>query len=124
MFGAVFYLPPPRALNYMVASLWRGPTLVLQGVLDPLNDAAGRAQQLKELCPNVQLQLLQAGHCPHDEVPEQVNEGLLVFAEQFVPPPQDEPPAAAEEHQQNGRSYDSSRDEGSSAPGQQVAARR
>jgi hypothetical protein len=124
VFGAVFYLPPPRALNYMVSSLWRGPTLVLQGVLDPLNDAAGRAAQLKELCPNVQLLLLQAGHCPHDEVPEQVNAGLLDFAEQFMPVPQDEPATAAAGHPQNGRSYDSSRDEGSSTPGQQVAARR
>lgn len=43
VFRSVFYLPPPRALNWMVADAWAGPTLVLQGVLDPLNDAGGGA---------------------------------------------------------------------------------
>lgn len=38
---SVFYLPKPRPLNHLVADLWGGPTLVLQGVLDPLNDAKG-----------------------------------------------------------------------------------
>ncbi|GIL75483.1 hypothetical protein Vretimale_8119 [Volvox reticuliferus] len=79
VFKAVWYLPPPRALNWLISEAWRGPTLVLQGALDPLNDARSRARQLGELCPNVRVQLLQAGHCPHDEVPEQVNEGLLHF---------------------------------------------
>ncbi|GLC43944.1 hypothetical protein PLESTB_000212500 [Pleodorina starrii] len=84
VFKSVWYLPPPRALNWLVAEAWRGPTLVLQGALDPLNDARSRARQLGELCPNVQVQLLQAGHCPHDEVPEQVNEALLGFIRRSV----------------------------------------
>lgn len=28
-----------------------------------------------------QVKLLEAGHCPHDEVPEQVNQGILEFVE-------------------------------------------
>lgn len=40
---SVFYLPKPRPLSHLVADLWRGPTLVLQGALDPLNDAKGGA---------------------------------------------------------------------------------
>ncbi|GFR49192.1 hypothetical protein Agub_g11217, partial [Astrephomene gubernaculifera] len=79
VFRAVWYLPPPRALNWLVAEGWRGPTLVLQGALDPLNDARGRALQLGQLCANVRVMLLEAGHCPHDEVPELFNEGLLGF---------------------------------------------
>ncbi|EFJ50097.1 hypothetical protein VOLCADRAFT_89124 [Volvox carteri f. nagariensis] len=81
VFKAVWYLPPPRALNWLIAEAWRGPTLVLQsqGALDPLNDAPSRARQLGRLCTNVEVELLQAGHCPHDEVPEQVNEALLRF---------------------------------------------
>jgi hypothetical protein len=39
----VFYLPKPRPLNYLVNELWGGPTAVIQGVLDPLNDAQVRA---------------------------------------------------------------------------------
>ena len=38
-----------------------------------------RAQGLKEACTNVEVQMLDAGHCPHDEVPQLVNEGLLSF---------------------------------------------
>lgn len=46
---------------------------------DPLSNAVARAQGLKDACNNVDVQLLDAGHCPHDEVPELVNEGLLRF---------------------------------------------
>lgn len=84
VFASVFYLPPPRALNYLIAAQWKGPTLVLQGALDPLNDAKARAQQLAQLCPNVRVVLLQAGHCPHDEVPDEVNAAMLHFIEQDV----------------------------------------
>jgi hypothetical protein len=131
---SVFYLPKPRPLSHLVADLWRGPTLVLQGALDPLNDAkgseeshdaaindagrlsvsahascatahvcaycamlhdirvdapcvpsdgacgpAGRAEALRKCCPNVDVKLLNAGHCPHDEAPTAVNEALLEF---------------------------------------------
>ncbi len=79
MFRSVFYLPPPRPLNHLVAAAYGGPTRVLQGRLDPLNDAQGRAQQLAELCPNVDVVLLDAGHCPHDEQPGAVNDGILDF---------------------------------------------
>lgn len=79
VFQSVFYLPKPRPLNHLVADLWGGPTLVLQGVLDPLNDAKGRAEALAAACPNVAVQLVDAGHCPHDEAPAAVNAVLLVF---------------------------------------------
>ena len=51
------------------------PARVPQGVLDPLNDAKGRAAQLEALCPNARAVLLQAGHCPQDEQPELVRRG-------------------------------------------------
>lgn len=38
-----------------------------------------RANGLRDACSNVEVQLLDAGHCPHDEVPHLVNEGLLKF---------------------------------------------
>lgn len=34
---------------------------MLQGALDPLNDAKGRARQLAELCSGMDVELLQAG---------------------------------------------------------------
>lgn len=52
---SVFYLPKPRALNYLVASRFGKPTLVLQGALDPLNNAPQRADDIDRLCPNAQV---------------------------------------------------------------------
>ncbi len=84
VFASAFYLPPPAALNHLLAEEWGGPTLVLQGALDPLNDAVGRATSLGRLVPNARVVLLQAGHCPHDEVPDRVNEELLRFVQADV----------------------------------------
>ena len=40
----------------------------------------GRARSLKEACKApVEVILLEAGHCPHDEVPEVVNKHLTDF---------------------------------------------
>lgn len=80
VFRSVFYLPSPRPLNYLIQSLYGGPVLVLQGALDPLNDAPSRARQITDSCPTAQCILLQAGHCPHDEVPEIVNAEIESFA--------------------------------------------
>ncbi len=57
---------------------------MLQGRLDPLNDATTRAQQLGSLCPNVDVVLLDAGHCPHDEQPALVNDGIVDFVRSRV----------------------------------------
>jgi len=85
VFASVFYLPPPKALNWLINERIRAPVMVLQGALDPLNDAKGRAAELEQLCPDyVTKVLLQAGHCPHDEVPEQVNRHLMDFIQQRV----------------------------------------
>jgi pimeloyl-ACP methyl ester carboxylesterase len=72
VFASVFYLPPPPPLNWLVDS-FGGPTLVLQGALDPLNDAPARAAKLAALSATASVQLLQAGHCPHDELPREWN---------------------------------------------------
>lgn len=77
VFRSVFYLPKPRALNYLLDE-FGGPVMVLQGALDPLNDAKGRAAKLGELT-KAKVVLLNAGHCPHDEVPEEVNVELEKF---------------------------------------------
>ncbi|WIA23323.1 hypothetical protein OEZ85_000090 [Tetradesmus obliquus] len=88
VFASVFYLPKPRPLNFLVNDLWKGPTAVIQGVLDPLNDAQARSDLLVQQCAPVGLRAwnIQAGHCPHDEQPELVNAALLEFIEQMVEP--------------------------------------
>ena len=77
---SVFYLPAPVPLNHLVQDLYGGPALVLQGARDPLNDAPARAAALDAACRNVRVQLIDGGHCPHDEVPAAFNQALLGFA--------------------------------------------
>ncbi|CAH9085126.1 unnamed protein product [Cuscuta europaea] len=52
------------------------PLLLLWGDLDPWIRPS-KANRIKEFYPNASLINLQAGHCPHDEVPEIVNKALL-----------------------------------------------
>ncbi|PIA52707.1 hypothetical protein AQUCO_01000522v1 [Aquilegia coerulea] len=52
------------------------PLLLLWGDLDPWVGPK-KANQIKAFYPNTSLVNLQAGHCPHDEVPELVNGALV-----------------------------------------------
>lgn len=52
------------------------PLLLVWGDLDPWVGPA-KALRIKEFYPNTSIVNLQAGHCPHDEVPELVNKALL-----------------------------------------------
>lgn len=78
-------LPPPRTYNELLAadfgqgtdltitdSMFEGPVLMAQGILDPLNDAKGRAETMSTLRKGITFDPIQAGHCPHDEVPEAI----------------------------------------------------
>lgn len=59
--------------------------LLLWGDLDPWVDHA-KANRIKEFYPNTFLVNLQAGHYPHDEVPELVNKALLDWLSTTVTP--------------------------------------
>ena len=88
-------LPTPRTANELLASdfgaansnniregQWKGPVLVAQGMKDPLNDATGRAKMFGELREGVEVYpLMGGGHCPHDELPEDVVKGILQWAD-------------------------------------------
>ncbi|MGF1495577.1 MAG: alpha/beta fold hydrolase [Elainellaceae cyanobacterium] len=52
------------------------PLLLLWGEGDPWMDTRARGAKFRQHYPNLTEYYLQAGHCPHDEVPAQVN-GLL-----------------------------------------------
>ena len=51
---------------------------------DPLSNAVARANELNRACSNVEVELLDAGHCPHDEVPHLVNSSLLGFMQKVA----------------------------------------
>ncbi|KAJ0968529.1 hypothetical protein J5N97_025446 [Dioscorea zingiberensis] len=59
-------------LNYLLGSFGR-KVLIMQGVKDPLSKSNLRLSMLREHCSGVTVSELDAGHCPHDEVPEEVN---------------------------------------------------
>ncbi|XP_057787336.1 pheophytinase, chloroplastic isoform X3 [Salvia miltiorrhiza] len=62
------------------------PLLLVWGDLDPWVGPA-KALRIKEFYPGTSLVNLQAGHCPHDEVPELVNKALLEWLP-TIPSPQ------------------------------------
>ncbi|KAG0610929.1 hypothetical protein M758_7G102300 [Ceratodon purpureus] len=69
---SIFHLNRPLPLNFYI-DRYNGEVLVIQGVRDPLHNATKRAAVLRAYCNNVTTRLLNAGHCPHDEVPDEVN---------------------------------------------------
>jgi pimeloyl-ACP methyl ester carboxylesterase len=77
VFRTVFDIPRGQPLDELFAQL-RCPLLLLWGIHDPWINAAGRRQAFQRHAPEgTQEVVLEAGHCPHDEVPEQVNGALL-----------------------------------------------
>jgi len=87
-------LPAPRTANELLGadfgscrqhldgqyevqeSTFDGPVLIAQGVLDPLNDAADRMKRYGALRAGIATDAIQAGHCPHDELPEAVAQSM------------------------------------------------
>lgn len=81
-----FYLAPQRPLPYLLNELYQGPVLILQGVLDPLGGGKSgeRADKLEAAIHKATKVCIDAGHCPHDEVPELVNDAIVEFVERVV----------------------------------------
>ena len=69
-------LPKPEPFNSLLRK-FEGRVLVAQGVLDPLNDARARAAQFGGIRSGITVDLLQAGHCPMEELPEEVADSIL-----------------------------------------------
>nr|XP_009787882.1 PREDICTED: uncharacterized protein LOC104235751 isoform X3 [Nicotiana sylvestris] len=59
-------------LNYLLQGFEKR-VLVLQGMKDPISDSKSRLDMLREHCEGIIIRELDAGHCPHDEKPEEVN---------------------------------------------------
>ena len=77
VFRTVFDIPRGQPLDELFAEL-RSPLLLLWGIRDPWINAAGRRASFQRHAPaRTSEVVLEAGHCPHDEVPDQVNAALL-----------------------------------------------
>ncbi len=69
--------PKGQPLDELFSEL-KAPLLLLWGNLDPWMNAAGKRAAFQRYAPSATTEVvLQAGHCPHDEVPEQVNSALV-----------------------------------------------
>jgi pimeloyl-ACP methyl ester carboxylesterase len=77
VFRTVFDIPSGQPLDELFAQL-KAPLLLLWGIRDPWINAAGRRETFQRYAPEATTEVvLEAGHCPHDEVPSIVNAELL-----------------------------------------------
>ena len=79
-----FMLNPSKYTLDSVLSELSCPLLLLWGDLDPWVGPA-KADRIKKFYPKTTLVNLQAGHCPHDEIPEPVNRALLDWLSTLTP---------------------------------------
>ncbi|MGB5975517.1 MAG: alpha/beta fold hydrolase, partial [Nodosilinea sp.] len=75
VFASVFKSRQGEKVDLLLQKL-TCPLLMLWGEGDPWMNCRDKGAQFREHYPTLSEHYLQAGHCPHDEVPEQVN-GLL-----------------------------------------------
>ena len=77
VFRTVFDIPRGQPLDELFEEL-TAPLLLLWGIRDPWINAPGRRSTFQRHAPAATTEVvLDAGHCPHDEVPDQVNASLL-----------------------------------------------
>ena len=72
VFNAVFKTPQGEKVDILLGKM-QCPLLLLWGEKDPWMKAREKGVQFRQYYPQLTEHYLQAGHCPHDEVPEQVN---------------------------------------------------
>lgn len=90
VFSSVFKNPQGEKIDQLLEQL-KCPLLNIWGEADPWMGAKERGAKFKQYCPNLTEYYLNAGHCPHDEVPKEVNdlirswvEGKLMLASSFA----------------------------------------
>ncbi|CAN1842703.1 Pheophytinase, chloroplastic [Linum perenne] len=70
---SVFSFDLSLPLNYLLQGC-KEQVLIIQGMKDPISNSKSKVAMLKEHCPSFVIkQLDDAGHCPHDEQPDEVN---------------------------------------------------
>ncbi|MGM3307513.1 alpha/beta fold hydrolase [Anabaena sp. WFMT] len=72
VFVSVFSTPQGEKVDILLKQL-NCPLLLLWGEADPWMKARERSQKFHQYYPQLTEYFLNAGHCPHDEAPDQVN---------------------------------------------------
>lgn len=82
VFASVFRTPQGEKVDVLLGQL-TCPLLMLWGEADPWINARERGAKFRHYHPQLTEYYLRAGHCPHDEVPDQVNELLRSWVLSF-----------------------------------------
>ncbi|MEO0839934.1 MAG: alpha/beta fold hydrolase [Cyanobacteria bacterium J06643_5] len=72
VFCSVFSTPQGEKVDVLLQQL-TCPLLLLWGEADPWMNAKERSQKFRQYYPQLTEHYLKAGHCPHDEVPNELN---------------------------------------------------
>lgn len=72
VFASVFKAPKGETVDTLLGRM-HAPLLLIWGEGDPWMNVRQRSSQFRLHYSNLQEHFLQAGHCPHDEVPQHVN---------------------------------------------------
>ncbi|MBW4666134.1 MAG: alpha/beta fold hydrolase [Cyanomargarita calcarea GSE-NOS-MK-12-04C] len=72
VFASMFSTPQGEKNDVLLQQL-KCPLLLLWGEADPWMNAKERSGKFRQYYPQLQEYFLRAGHCPHDEVPGQIN---------------------------------------------------
>ncbi|XP_004309063.1 PREDICTED: uncharacterized protein LOC101314712 [Fragaria vesca subsp. vesca] len=69
---SVFSFNLSLPLNYLLKG-FKEEVLIIQGMRDPISNSKSKVAMIKEHCDGFLIKELDAGHCPHDELPDEVN---------------------------------------------------
>ncbi|MEA5603489.1 alpha/beta fold hydrolase [Nostoc sp. UHCC 0252] len=75
VFVSVFSSPQGEKVDVLLKQL-TCPLLMLWGEADPWMNSRERSQKFRQYYPELTEHFLTAGHCPHDEIPDRVNQLL------------------------------------------------
>ncbi len=73
VFASVFRTPQGEKIDILLSQLTCG-LLMLWGAGDPWMNSTTRSAKFRKYYPQLTEHFIKAGHCPHDEVPEEINE--------------------------------------------------
>lgn len=81
-FSAMFSSPPGEPIDHLLQQM-NCPLLLLWGAKDPWSRIESRSPKFRQHYPELEEAFLEAGHCPHDEIPAIVNQQIQNWVTQL-----------------------------------------
>lgn len=78
VFASVFKTPQGEKIDILLQQL-QCPLLMLWGEGDPWMNCREKGAKFKQYYPTLTEYYFKAGHCPHDEIPEQINDAIAAW---------------------------------------------